>query len=124
MRYLGRGRRRGRNKRIRSKQRSGGEIRGNWAKVWEVRVDGIAVNQQQRANAEILSGGLSKIKFLFVLKALLGLAEVSNLFLMSPLRLLRASGYEHVFMCVGVYECGCVCVMGRGLVYIHICQRR
>lgn len=47
-------------------------MRGNWAKVWEVRVDGIAVNQQQWANAEILSGGLSKIKFLFVLKALLG----------------------------------------------------
>lgn len=50
----------------------GGGMQGNCAKVWEVRVDGIAVNQQQRANAEILSGGLSKIKFLFVLKALLG----------------------------------------------------
>lgn len=55
-----------------NKQCRGGEMRGNRAKVWEVRVDGIAVNQQQRANAEILSGGLSKIKFLFVLKALLG----------------------------------------------------
>lgn len=62
-------------------------MRGNRAKVWEVRVDGIAVNQQQRGNVEILSGGLSKIKFLFVLKALLGLAEVSNLFPMSPLGL-------------------------------------
>lgn len=47
-------------------------MQGNCANVWEVRVDGIAVNQQQRANAEILSGGLSEIKFLFVLKALLG----------------------------------------------------
>ena len=40
--------------------------------MWEVRVDGMAVNQHHKANAEILSGGLSKIKFLFVLKALLG----------------------------------------------------
>lgn len=63
---------------------------------------GIAVNQQQRANAEILSGGLSKIKFLFVLKALLGLAEVLNLFLMSPLRLLRASGLG---ACLNVCMC-------------------
>lgn len=70
--------------------------------MWEVRVDGIAVNQQQRANAEILSGGLSKIKFLFVLKALLGLAEVLNLFLMSPLRLLRASGLG---ACLNVCMC-------------------
>ena len=68
--------------------------------MWEVRADGIAVNQQ-RANAEILSGGLSEIKFLFVLKALLGLAEVLNLLLMSPLRLLRASGLG---------SCVCVCV--------------
>lgn len=58
--------------------------------MWEVRVDGIAVKMQDWANAEILSRGLAKIKFLFVLKALLGLAEVLNLFLMSPLRLFRA----------------------------------
>lgn len=60
-----------RQRRKKNKRRRG-EMRGNRAKVWEVKVDGIAVNQQQRANAEILSGGLSKIKFLFVLKALLG----------------------------------------------------
>lgn len=68
VRQLGKGRERRRGK----KNQCRGGMQGNCAKVWEVRVDGIAVNQQQRANAEILSGGLSKIKFLFVLKALLG----------------------------------------------------